>query len=79
MLGAVFVEGGVGLARAEDHTVNLIVREDRVVLVSGIGDDPLKVRLAGEVFDGRACERVAKKRFGEEENQSWYDGCQFFD
>lgn len=36
--------------------------------MSGIRDDPLKVRLAGEIFDRGACERVAEEGLGEEEN-----------
>ena len=51
-LGAVFVQGDVDLAGAEDHAVDLVVGEDGVVVVGGVGDDPLEVRLAGEVFDG---------------------------
>lgn len=66
MLGAVFVEGDVDLAGAEDYAVDLVMREDGFVFVSGVGDDPLEVRLAGEIFDGRACERMAEEGFGEE-------------
>lgn len=71
MLGAVFVEGDVDLAGAEDYAVDLVMREDGIVVMSGVGYDPLEVRLAGEVFDGGACERVAEEGFGEEEDQSW--------
>ena len=63
MLGAVFVEGGVNLAAAEDHAVDLIVGEDGVVFVSGIWDYPLEVRLASEVFNGRARERMTEEGF----------------
>ena len=52
MLGTVFVEGDVDLAGAEDHTVDLVMGQDGIVVVGGVGDDPLEVRLAGEVFDG---------------------------
>lgn len=52
MLGAVFVQGDVDLAGAEDHAVDLVVGQDGVVVVGGVRDDPLEVRLAGEVFDG---------------------------
>ena len=61
MLGAVFVEGGVDLAGAEDYAVDLVVGEDGIVVVSRVGDDPLEVGLAGEVFDGGSCKRVAKE------------------
>ena len=43
MLGAVFVEGGVDLAGAENYAVNLVVGEYGIVFVSGVGDDPLEV------------------------------------
>ena len=43
MLSAVFVEGGVDLATAENYAVNLVVGEDGFVFVSGVGDDPLEV------------------------------------
>lgn len=52
MLCAVFVQGDVDLAGADDYAVNLVGGEDGVVVVAGVGDDPLEVRLAGEVFDG---------------------------
>lgn len=75
MLGTVFVESDVDLARAEDDAIDLVVGEDGIVVVGRVRDDPLEVRLAGEVFDGGACERVAKERFGEEEDKSWRGGC----
>ena len=68
MLGTMFVERCVDLASAEDYSVDLVMGEDRIVVVSRVGDDPLEVRLAGEVFDGRASERMAKEGFGEEED-----------
>ena len=68
MLGAVFVEGDVDLAGAEDYAVDLVVGEDRIVVVSGVGDDPLEVRFAGEVVDGGTCKGMAKEGFREEQN-----------
>lgn len=68
MLGAVFVQGDVDLAGAEDYAVDLVVGEDGFVIVGGIGDDPLEVGVASEVFDGGASEGVAQERFGEEED-----------
>ena len=52
MLGTVFVEGDVYLAGAEDYTVDLVMGQDGIVVVGGVGDDPLEVRFAREVFDG---------------------------
>ena len=68
MLGAVFVERGVGLAGAHDYAVDLVMGKDGTVIMGRVGDDPLKVRLAGEVFDRGACERVAEEGFGKEKN-----------
>ena len=59
VLGAVFVEGDVDLAAAEDYAVDFFGWGDVVGLVGGVSDDPLEVGFAGEVFDGRAGEGVA--------------------
>lgn len=48
--GAVLVQGDVGLAGAENDTLDLFGRGDGMV-VFGVRDDPLEVRFAGEVFD----------------------------
>ena len=77
MLGAVFLEGDVDLAGTEDYAVDLVVGDDRIVVVSGVGDDPLEVRLAGEVVNGGTCEGMAEEGFGEEQNQSWRGHGQF--
>lgn len=61
-----FVEGGVDLAGAEDHAFNLFWRCNVVGGVLGVGDYPLEMGLAGEVFDVRAGKGVAEKGFGEE-------------
>lgn len=61
------MEGDIDLAGAEDYAVNLVVGKDGIIVVSGVGDDPLEVRLADKVFNGGACERVAEEEFGEEE------------
>ena len=74
VLGAVFVEGDVDLAGAEDDAVDFFGRGDVVGLVGWVGDYPLKVGFAGEVFDGGAGERVAEEGFGEEENQRCRNG-----
>lgn len=70
VLSAVFVEGGVDLARAEDDAVNFVVGSDGVVGVGRVGNYPLEVGVACEVFDGRAGEGVAEEGFREEEDQS---------
>lgn len=46
---AMFDEGGIDLAGAEDNSVNGGVGVDGTGFVGGIGDDPLEVRFAGEV------------------------------
>ena len=51
MLGAVFVKRGVDLAGAHDYAVDLVMGKDGTVVMGRVGDDPLKMRLAGEVFD----------------------------
>ena len=51
MLGAVFVKRGVDLAGAHDYAVDLVTGKDGIVVMGRVGDDPLKMRLAGEVFD----------------------------
>lgn len=68
MLGAVFVQGGVNLARADDYAINLVVGKDGVVVMSGVWNDPLEVRVAGEVFNWGACERVAEEGFRKEKD-----------
>ena len=63
-----FVQGGVHLATAEDYAVDLVRRKDCIVVMRGVGKDPLEVRLACEVFDGGAGEGMTEEGFGEEEN-----------
>lgn len=65
---AVFREGSVHLARAEDHTLNLLGLVDRRA-VTRIRDDPLEVRIAGELLDRRAGNRVTQERLGEEDDK----------
>ena len=62
---AVLVQGRVDLARAENDAFNFFVRGDGLPML-GVGDDPLEVRFAGEVFDARAGEGVAEEGLGEE-------------
>lgn len=71
MCGAVFVQGCVDLAAAEDDAVDFVVWCDRVVCVRWVGDDPLEVGFAREVGQRRAGERVAEEGFGEEEDEGY--------
>ena len=70
--GAVFVEGGVDLAGAEDDALDFGLWFYGVVGMGGVGDDPLEVRFACEVLNGGAGEGVAEEGFGEEEDE----GCE---
>lgn len=63
-----FVELDIHLTGAEDDAVNLFGRGDGFVMFR-VGEDPLEVGIAGEVFDGGAGERVAEEGFGEEEDE----------
>ena len=56
-----FVEGGVYLAGTEDDAVDLLVGFDGIVFVGWIGNDPLEVRVACEVFNGGAGQWVAEE------------------
>jgi hypothetical protein len=46
------------------------VRLDVARLVGGVGDDPLELRVASELLDAGAGQRVAQQRLGEEEDES---------
>jgi len=59
VFSTVFVQSDVDLARAENHAVYFFWCLNVVGFVSRVGDDPLEVRFASEVFDGRAGERMA--------------------
>ena len=48
-------QSSVDLARADNDTVDLVVRIDRLVLVSRIWDDPLEVAVSRKVFNVGAC------------------------
>ena len=61
-------EGGVNLARAENHTLNLLRGLDGGT-VSRVGDDPLEVRFTGEALQVRASDRVTQQGLGEEDDQ----------
>lgn len=50
VVGAVLVEGCVYLAGAENYALDLLGVIDGIA-VFGVGDDPFKLRVAGEFFD----------------------------
>lgn len=60
VLGAVLVQSRIDLTRAEDHALDLLGRLDVAARVGGVGDDPAEARVAGELIQGRAGERVAE-------------------
>ena len=62
-------EGSVDLARAQDNTLDLLRGLDGGT-VSGIGDDPLEVRVTSEGIQIGAGNRVTQEGLGEEDNQS---------
>jgi hypothetical protein len=59
----------VHLTSAEDYSRDLIARFDFFCFVCGIINNPFKVRFTSELVNGRACNRMAKKILGEEENK----------
>lgn len=62
-------KGGVDLARADDHTLNLLGGVDGGA-VGGIGDDPLEVRVISERLQVRPGNRVTQQGLGEEDDKS---------
>jgi hypothetical protein len=70
LLGTVLVQRSVDLTGTEDDAVDSFWIIDGVA-VFWVGDDPLKLRVPSELLDGRARQRVSKKRFGEEENEGY--------
>ena len=68
---AMFHQRRVHLTRAEDDTLNIFVLGDITSLVGWIGDDPLEVRVIGELIEVGACKWMSKERFGEE----YYESC----
>lgn len=63
-------QGGVHLTRAENHTLDLLGLVNGGA-VSGVGDDPLEVRVARELGELRASNGVTQERLGEEHDQSY--------
>jgi hypothetical protein len=62
-------EGRVHLARAEDDTLDLVVRLDLTSFVGRVGDDPLEVRIVNKVLNARAGNGVTQERLGEEDDE----------
>ena len=70
VVGAVFVEGGVDLAGAEDDAVDLLGGLDAAGGVLGVRDDPLEGGAGvGKVLDVGAGDWVAKEGLGEEDDE----------
>jgi hypothetical protein len=57
------------LARAENDTVDALVRFNFSACVGRVLDDPLEVGVSGELFNVRPSEWVAEERLGEEEDK----------
>lgn len=66
---AVLLQSSVHLARAQNHTVNLVVALDRALLVRRVGDDPGELRVTSEVLNARAGNGVTEQRLGEEDDE----------
>jgi hypothetical protein len=70
---AVFYQSGVHLAGTKDDAFDALgVIDGDAVL--GFGDDPVEVRVTGELLERRPANRVTEKRFREEENQGLREG-----
>ena len=70
VVGAVLVQGGVNLARAENDTVYLLRCLYSARLVLWISDQRTEASIrAREVLDARSGDRMAEKRLGEEDDQ----------
>lgn len=66
---AMLVDGGVGLACAENDALDLVWLFYRLAMF-GIRDDPLEVRIPCEILDRRTCQGVPKQKFREEKDKS---------
>jgi hypothetical protein len=72
VLLAVLVQSSVDLTGTKDDALNLLLGLDLVLAfsVGRVGDDPLEVRVASELLDGWAGQRVTEKRLWKEEDES---------
>ncbi len=60
LFSTVFVKGDVGLARAHDNAVNVFWFLNGLSML-GVWNDPLEVRVTGELLDGRARQWVSQE------------------
>lgn len=67
LVGPVLVQRGVDLARADYDAGDVLGGVDFAGGVGGVRDDPLEVRVAGEVGEVGAGDGVAEEGFGEED------------
>lgn len=73
VVGAVLLESGVDLARAENDTLNLLGSLDVSRLVSGVGDDPAELRVTSELLNVGASNGVTEEGLGEEDDKGWWE------
>ena len=70
VVGAVLVQGGVDLTRAQDDTLNLLGLLDVAGLVLGVSNHGAEASVrASEVLDAGAGDRVTQERLGEEDDK----------
>lgn len=73
VVSTVLVQGSPDLASAQDDALDLLGLLDGAGLVLRVGDNPLEVRLAGELVQVGAGERVTEQRLGEEDDEGCND------
>ena len=66
----VFRESGKDLTRAENDARDILGLVDGLAVLV-LREDPAEVRIASELLNRRAAERVTQERLGEEEDQSY--------
>jgi hypothetical protein len=66
-----FVKSRIYLTGAENDTLNFLMRSNISSLMLWVFNDPLEVRLASEVVQGRASERMTEKGFREENDKCY--------
>ena len=66
----VFRESSKHLARAENNAGDTLGLVDGLAVLA-LREDPAEVRIASELLNGRAAERVTQESLGEEEDQSY--------
>lgn len=68
LVGTMLRQRSIDLTGTDDDAVDL-VRLGDAFTVFWIGDDPLEMRFASEVFEVGSCNRMTQKRFREENDQ----------